>query len=193
MDNIEHDIVSDDQLARQLHKGSKMAFHQVYERYWKRLYNYTYGILGDTPITEDCIQDVFTGLWLKRDKNLIQNVKAYLFNSCRNAAISKIRQARFTNLHEEIISNLILNPEVESKLDLEDLEAEIEEASRGLPKRCKEIFYMSRFENLNIEEIAVQLNVSKRTVENQLSIALKHIRSQLKPTIILLMVLSSVT
>lgn len=156
-----------------------MAFNQVYERYWKRLYAYAFNILRDKGLTQDALHEVFTSIWIKKNSLEVNNLKSYLFNAVRNSAISTLRKERFTELHETIIENLTNPSEAEQNLDYNDLKSKINKAVEDLPAICRTVFYLSRFHNYSISEIATQLNISKRTVENNLTIALKHLRSNL--------------
>lgn len=178
--------LENDQLVALFREGNKLAFTEIYNRYWKKLFNYTYNILNDRDLAEDVLQDVFTRVWDIRERTEIHNLKAYLFNACRNNAISKIRQARLTKFQEEMIESLSLRPEAEINLDFDDLRQTIDKAAEGLPDRCREIFYMSRIQHLSIQEIAEKLNISHRTVENQLGIALKHLRLSLSDPLFLI-------
>lgn len=180
---------ADDGLVALLKMGNRLAFHQIYGRYWKSLYNYTYNILSDAPLTEDCLQDIFVNLWVKREEIQIQNLQAYLFTSSRYKAISALRKIKLSKHHEAVIEELVHRPEVDAKLSLQDLHTEIEKVSYDLPKRCREIFFLSRFSDLSIREISDKLKISNRTVENQLSIALKHIRANISSELIVLIVL----
>lgn len=79
---------SDERLTEMLLKGNRLAFHQVYERYWKRLYNYTSDTLNDSAPTEDCLHDVFSSIWIKKKDLKINNLKSYLYNSLVEAVPS---------------------------------------------------------------------------------------------------------
>ncbi|WP_318311603.1 MULTISPECIES: RNA polymerase sigma-70 factor [Flagellimonas] len=166
----------DKDLLSLMKKGNRLAFKQVYDKYWEGLYSATINILKDKGLTEDVIHDVFVYLWVKRETTKIQNLKSYLFQAVRNNALLKIRNQKFTKLHEEKIHGLADVPVAEQNLNLKDLELKIEKAANSLPARCKTIFYMSRFENYTITEIANHFGISHRTVENQLYLALKHLR-----------------
>ena len=171
------DRKSDQKIIELIRQNNQSAFNQLYEKYWKTLYQYTFRILGEATVTEDVLQEVFTNIWIKRHDLDIQNLGGYLANACRNNALTKIRRARFTPLQEEVIQNLTLEPEIEAYLDLKELNQVIGDASEGLPARCREIFYMSRYQQLSNTEISEKLKISPRTVENQISRALRHIRS----------------
>lgn len=160
-------------------QGNQLAFKQLYHAYWDKLYAYSYNILNDTFLAEDVLHEVFTQIWTKREQLEIQNLKSYLFNAVRNWALLKIRDDKFTALDETIISKLDFDPEIEQQFDRTDTVLAIENAAKSLPARCRAIFYMSKFQNYSSAEIAVHFNISQRTVENQISLAIKHLRKEL--------------
>lgn len=170
-----------------------MAFNAIYNRYWKVLYSYIYNILNDKGLTEDSLQDVFYAIWIKRDDLQITSLKSYLFNAARNNAISKIRKKKFTLLQENILEDfyVTIQADAEQNLGVQDLKSTIHQILKSLPKRCRSIFYLSRYHNITIQEIAIHFNISHRTVENQLHLALKHLKSNLgKKISIILFIIS---
>ena len=180
--------LTDDQLVELLHAGNLMAFNEIYSRYWKKLYAYAHNILCDDTLVEDGLQEVFTNVWVKRSESEIENLKAYLFQSVKNNAITKLRKARFTSFQEQIIENLSSTLRADVHLVNEDLHNAIDLAVNSLPERRRKIFCMSRFEHLSIKEIAEKLNISHRTVENQLSLAMKQIKVSLNDELHLILV-----
>ncbi len=170
---------SENHLLNLIKDGNQLAFRQVYDMYWDRLYIYTYNILNDQWLTEDVLHEVFTNIWIRRKKAEIKNLKSYLFNSVRNRALIKIRDDKFTELDEYIIEKLSISPEIEKQFDSNELKRTIENAIKDLPSRCKTIFQMSKFQDYSNSEIASHFNISNRTVENQISLALKHLRNKL--------------
>ncbi|CAZ95051.1 RNA polymerase sigma factor [Zobellia galactanivorans] len=171
--------ISDTRLLILIREGNELAFHQIYNRYWKQLYAYTLNILEDKGLTEDTIQEVFIKIWTNRETTQIERLKNYLFNAVRNNALLKIRDNKFSSLNEQIISTLSLNSEAEQNLNLEDLTFLIKDAASNLPEKRREIFLMSRLQNYSITEIADFFNISHRSVENQLYLASKELRSTL--------------
>ncbi len=160
-------------------QGNQLAFKQLYHNYWDKLYAYSFNILNDTWLTEDVLHEVFTQIWVKREDLEILNLKSYLFNAVRNRALLKIRNDKFTILDDLIINKLEFSPEIEQQFDKNDTVLAIEHAAKKLPARCRAIFYMSKFHNYSSAEIANHFNISQRTVENQISLALKHLRKEL--------------
>lgn len=172
--------LSDGQLISLIRKGNQLAFSQLYERYWKKLYIYAYNILNNKELSEDVLHEVFTNVWLNKKTLEIFNIQGYLLISVRNRAISTLNKVRtFTELDKKIVASLKIPPEVDSRLNYQDLKESIYQATQDLQDRCREIFFMSRYEGYSNKEIAHHFKISQRTVENQLSIALKHIRSYL--------------
>ncbi|MEN7551688.1 RNA polymerase sigma-70 factor [Rapidithrix thailandica] len=169
--------LSDDQLLALIKEGNRLAFDHVYNRYWKKLFAYAFNILNEKVLVEDALHEVFTRIWLNKDSIEIANLQNYLFVSVRNKSISLLSKVKFTEFDEHIMDTLSLSPEGEDHLNYQDLKATIEDIAKELPNRCREIFFMSRYKGYSNAEIARHFQISHRTVENQLSIALKHIRS----------------
>ena len=174
--------LSEERLLSFLKEGNQLAFNQIYYRYWEKLYAYTYNILNEKELAEDAIHEVFTWLWFNREKLQITHLKSYLFMAVRNKAINMLDKAKFSAYDEHIMEELFLTTEGEDNLSYQDLKKTIQIAANDLPERCRDIFYKSRFEHLSNKEIAAHYNISNRTVENQLSTALKHLRKALAHT-----------
>ena len=172
--------VSDQELIDLIRSGNRMAFNLLYDKFWEELFYYAFNVLNDRSLAEDVLHDVFTNLWVKRESLEISSLKSYLLVAVRNKSISQLSKVTFTAIDEVIIDGLSSAPDGENQLNEEDLRAVIESAAASLPERCKEIFLMSRFKELSNSEIAEYYNISVRTVENQISLALKHIRRSVR-------------
>ena len=175
--------INDVQLLLLIKKGNELAFKALYNKYWKKLYAYTYNILNDKGLAEDVLHEIFTNIWVKKDKLEITSFESYLFVSARNKSISLLRKVKFTEIDDAIIENLSLTPEADANLEEFDLKSNLEGVTKDLPKRCKEIFFMSRYDDYSNEEIAKHFKISQRTVENQIYLALKHVKYNLKEII----------
>jgi RNA polymerase sigma-70 factor (family 1) len=175
---------TDDELWKSVVMDSSQAFATLYNRYWKKLYQTTLYYLKDTDTAEQVLQDVFVVLWKKRAQLKIDNFKAYIYITARYHVFTHLRAAKLDPV--EYIEHYTENLEqadyniAEEKLNYNDLMVQLEQNLKKLPKRCREIFWMSRIENLSNEEIALKLGISKRTVENQITQALSHLRSVYK-------------
>lgn len=173
-------LQSDEQLFSLVKAGNHLAFQTIYNKYWLNLFGNTYNILQDKALSEDVLHEVFTDIWLRRDVLEIQHLKGYLYKAVRNNALLKIKKERLESINNIVTDHLTILPEVELDLNQDDLKLIIDQAIDELPVRCKEIFYMSRYQHYSIAEIASHYNISNRTVENQIYRALKHLRSVLE-------------
>nr|WP_262922273.1 RNA polymerase sigma-70 factor [Algibacter sp. L4_22] len=170
--------------------GNELAFSQLYDIYWKRLFSYTINILNDKGLAEDVIHEIFTNIWIKRESLNITSFENYLFVSAKNRSISLLRKVQFTELDETIITTLSFAPEIDETTKSSDLKYIIENATKELPTRCRDIFFMSRYDDYSNIEIANYFKISQRTVENQLYLALKHLRTIINRTMVILFIFS---
>ncbi|AUC85184.1 RNA polymerase sigma-70 factor [Polaribacter sp. ALD11] len=182
--------VSDAQLLLLMKNGNEFAFNKLYDSYWKRLFLYALNILNDKGLAEDVVHEIFTNIWIKRESLDITSFENYLFVSAKNRSISLFRKVKFTELDENIITNLSLTPEIDDTINVRDLKYTIENAVKDLPSRCRDIFYLSRYDDYSNLEIANYFKISQRTVENQLYLALKHLRAVISKTISILLLFS---
>lgn len=182
--------IDDTELLILIKTGNELAFNQLYDRYWKRLFAYTLNILNDKGLAEDAVHEIFTNLWIKRASLNISTFENYLFVSAKNRAISLLRKVQFTELDAAIITTLSFAPEIDATTNSSDLRYIIDNATKELPSRCRDIFYMSRYDDYSNLEIANYFKISQRTVENQLYLALKHLRTAINRTMVILLTLS---
>lgn len=156
-------------------------FKRIYFEYYPVAFRIAYYVLKQKEAAEDVAQEVMLKLWEKRGSlSDIDNLKAYIYRVARNAALDKAEKKKVR------LSGIIeLTLREESKKQAEngdeaELRNTIEEAVSMLPPKCRLIFSLSRFEGLTNDEIAEYLDISKRTVETQISIALKAFRTDLR-------------
>lgn len=158
-------------------KGIEYAFHKYYEPLCLHGLRY----LRDRHQVEDLVQDLFHDLWKKRESlNIKSSLVGYLKTSVRNRIINHVKSKRVSFGEEDEMKDLSLN-EASSQENLENVELEqyMHQAIESLPEKCRMIFAMSRFEELSYREIAEKLEISPKTVENQISKALKVLREHL--------------
>lgn len=171
---------------------SDKGFEQIFKSYYNPLHKYSLQLLQDDMQAEEIVQDVFMELWQNRmDKyNQIQHLQAYLYKMVHNKSLNivqheKVKQkyAQFAKSHyEETIG-------YHQQIDARQLQLKIREALQSLPERCSLIFHKCRFEEKSYKEIAAELNIAVKTVENQMSKALKQLRLCLKDYLVLLLLL----
>ena len=157
------------------------AFEQLFRQYYAPLVVYACKYVSDMDIAREIVQDFFVRLYEKRNTLTIDtSVKSYLYRSVYNCCINYINQR---NIQDKHLKKLILERNDEENLENEintvELQYRIFEIIEGLPAKCRRIFKMNRLEGFKNEEIATQLNLSKRTVETQISKALKILRNKL--------------
>lgn len=164
-----------------LQQGDKAAFKFIFDQYYGVLVDYITTYTRDRQLSEDIVQHSFIMLWQKRDRlSQIKSPKNYLYTIAYNHYVDLYRKEKRTqNLLEELrVKNL--NNRVEEDRDfLEKRVATLKHIIAQLPPRCKEILYLSRQRGLEHVEIAEKLNISTKTVEEQIRIAFKKIRKNL--------------
>jgi RNA polymerase sigma-70 factor (ECF subfamily) len=170
-------------------------FDQVYVCYFTRLHRFAKEYVMSDEDAENIVQDVFMMLWEKRQVLNVQiSLTAYLFSLVKNKCIDYLRHKVIAEEYkQELNAKLSSLEEINRAFSSdEDIERFINEAINKLPKRCREIFIMSRVEGKKYQEIADELNISVNTVENQMSIALKKLRVELKEYLPLLLFLTGI-
>lgn len=164
-----------------------------FRAHYQPLCNYAYTFLQDRDESEEIVQSVFMSFWEKRQAIEIKvSPKSYLYTMVRNACLNVIKHEKIKQRHagEEIALAERVHEGVAQHVISYELEDRIRQAIETLPEQCRLIFKLSRFEELKYAEIAEQLNISVKTVENQMGKALRIMREHLKeylPVIIVLM------
>lgn len=166
----------------------------LFKTYYQPLCNYAYTFVQNRDEAEEIVQTTFLSVWEKHDTLEIRTgVKPYLYAMVRNACLNVIKHEKIKQKH--VAAELALaERSVESvtrTVMASELENRIFEAMEKLPEQCRLIFKLSRFEELKYQEIADQLQLSVKTVENQMGKALKIMRDQLKEYLPLIIVLMS--
>lgn len=171
---------SDDILLLKLIKqGDQIAFRHLFYQYADSLERFITYYIHDREKSQDLVLDIFTYIWENRQNFEIKlTLKAYLFQAAHNKSFTYIRDKKIPVYLEEMEGMEIVQ-NYDSELELQELHHLIEEAVSLLPDKCREIFRKSREENLTNKEIAGQLHISEKTVEGQITIALKKIRIHL--------------
>lgn len=178
---------------RAIKEGDETAFEMIFRTYYEPLCNYAYSFLLDRDEAEEVVQAAFLNIWEKRETISVKtSLKSYLFRAIRNNCLNVIKHSKIKRKHadEAIFTTEKSHEEVAQSLISSELDQKIGDALLVLPEQCRLIFKMSRFEELKYSEIADQLNISVKTVENQIGKALKIMREQLKeylPILIILM------
>lgn len=175
-------LLDDLQLIALLKNDDRKAFAEIYIRYADHLTNFTSAKIQHFEDASDLIQDLFVKFWEQRkDVKIDRDLKAYLFSVARYRIIDKIRKNSTHQAYATMIQELAIRYEsfVEQELEAKEMQKRINHSLGQLSPRVKQVYTMTREENLSIQEIAKKLEVSQQTVKNQLSSALKHLRKSL--------------
>ena len=167
----------------ELKDGNTKAYETLFKQWYEPLCRYAHSMLHDQDETEDIVQKIFCKLWDQHEKLEIHtSIKSYLYKMTHNACLNKIKQLQMQAEHHEIIAyrSISTTNHVEQTLAHKELRQQIELAIAALPERCREVFLLSRMQNLSYIQIAQQMLISPNTVETQIVKALKILRTKLK-------------
>jgi RNA polymerase sigma-70 factor (family 1) len=180
-DNVFH---IDSHLVERLKAGERGAFEAIYNKYWKQLYDIACKRLGDRDQTEDVLQDVFARLWTRRETLDINNLGAYLASAVRYEVIHYINRNKnalyFYQPFEEVLMEM---DSPDGRLIAKEMLELVYKYADTLPEKRKKIFLLHVQNKLSTREIADELGISRKTVQNQLGTALQGLRTNLTPVI----------
>lgn len=178
-----YSILSDVDLLISINEKDQLAFQELYNRYWDKIFVVCHNRIQLYEVAQDLVQDIFLSIWTHKNVLTIENIEAYLYQSTKYAVIkylqraSKIEHVETDKLGElEKLHALDISDALHSKMLQQLLFQEVQK----LPARTKVIFEYSRIDHLDSKEIAERLQISPRTVENQISQALSALRKFLK-------------
>ncbi|MET3880209.1 RNA polymerase sigma-70 factor [Chitinophaga sp. OAE865] len=179
---ISYADLDDASLLELMKKDDQEAFTTIYNKYWYPLMQHVMKAVRIYSEAEDIVQEIFVSIWKNRARLEIRAaLSTYLFNSGRYMAIRNIEKNLTRSNYLQRLSDQIDNggvPSPETLLHMRELEERIEQAIESLPGKMKEIFNLSRKQQLSYREIAIQLGVSEETVKKQVSNALNRLRIQ---------------
>lgn len=172
---------SESHMVSGIRAGREGAFEQLFKEYYRALSVFALKYVEDIDTAKEIVQDFFVHLYESRHMIVITtSLRSYLYQSVRNRCLNLLKQQKIRSEH---LDNLKYEQEssedIEANIEETELEDRIFRIVEGLPVRCREIFTMSRVKGLTNQEIAEQLGISKRTVETQISNALKVLRERL--------------
>lgn len=166
-------------IFKRLQKGDEKVFSELFDQYYSALCLFANNYLRDMDLSRSLVQQVFIDLWMKREKiSISTSVKSYLYTTVKNRCIDVLRKEKATTEISESVENLNQTP-FRDLVEEAELNDRINTSINQLPKKCREIFLLCRFEGLKYSEIAEKLGISVKTVEMQMGIALKKLRDSL--------------
>jgi RNA polymerase sigma-70 factor (family 1) len=187
---------NESQLVRSLSKGDLSAFNTLYYKYSGRLYYFALGYLKSEAEAEELVQEVFTIIWEKRTTLKEElSFKSFLFTITFNIIRKHFRARTYLSDYFKTLINDDLDLQTTQKINYDSFYNYLRDLVDQMPDRRREIFIKSRFDGLSVKEISEVLHISHKTVENQLTDALKFLRININreiiPVILFLMLFNS--
>lgn len=170
---------TDLQLLSLLRQGNNDAFTEIYDRYWGMLYRHARKVLYNDDEVNDIIQEIFLTLWSKgQDIELKGSLSSYLYAAVRNRIFNYLDHGKVKEKYISSLGAFLTKGEytTDNLVRENELAALIEKEIASLPAKMREVFMLSRNENLSIKEIGEQLGIAESTVKNQVSKALKILK-----------------
>lgn len=168
--------------VQSVRSGDTAAFESIFKNLYKPLCAYAMVMMKDKDSSEEIVQQVFVKIWERRASlNVSSSLKAYLYQIVRNDCLNALKHEKIKEQYRQhkVIEMQQHHENASHRLTSRELEQQIQNAIDELPEQCGIIFRMSRFEELKYKDIAEQLSISVKTVENQMGKALKLMRLKL--------------
>lgn len=172
--------ISDAELVQKIKAGDTDAFTRVYNRYWDSLYKKAYKRLKDRSASKDAVQNVFIDLWKRRKTSNIANLKSYLYGAVRFQVFKQIdKTKKFESFFEPFEDMMVAPFWTDGNIIRNELEDLLSSWVAALPRKRRKIFMLHYQEQLSASEIASRLNLSRKTVYNQLGSSIKELKLKL--------------
>ena len=180
--NKDYILCPDHQLLKLLKEDNKKAFDLIYNRYWEQLFEYVAKVVKDRDDAKDIVQELFVSLWFRRmSLDNINSLQAYLFTAARYKGLTYIKDNISKNKYLESLK-LFFDQECDSvarQMEANELSLFIDKEIAKLPPKMREVFILSRKEELSHKLISEKLMISDKTVKKQINNVLKHFRLKL--------------
>jgi len=165
---------TDEKLIEAIGRGDYVSYNKLFERYYARLCQYVYSLLMDKSDAEDVVQELFLKIWKNREKiEIIENVSGYLYRMAKHLALNQLRsKVYFNNLSE---SKDQLSYE-ENRVEIEEFRIAVYDCIDRLPDRSREVLLLHRIKGLKQKEISEKLQISVKTIKNQIWSSLQKLK-----------------
>ena len=173
MDHVAH---TDSELVARVRSGDERAFDLIYRMHWLRLYHVARRITEDDVVAQDIIQDTFVSFWEKGCHKDIVSIEGYLYQAVKFSCFMHLRSGSISKKHLEYFNRIVASANLEEEYEAREVEEILQRSIDHLPEKCREVFYLSRVQALPNKIIAEKLHISPKTVENQITKALKFLR-----------------
>lgn len=154
-------------------------YKDVFDLHYEALYGYACSILKEEIYVGDLVQNVFLKLWQGRDSIKAETVKSYLYTSVRNECLNYLKHKGVQATHAQTTKSISSAAAHHNPSEQKELHEQIQGLLAQLPERCATVFYLCRQTGLSYKEVAETMDISVKTVENQMSKALKFLRTGL--------------
>jgi RNA polymerase sigma-70 factor (ECF subfamily) len=165
--------------AKRIKQGDMEAYEALFRSLYPNLCRYAQSLLHDKDQAEEVVQEMFYRLWRDRSKiNIKSSLKSYLYRSVYNNSLQMLRHEQVKEKYHQSMKEqeAVYAPDPMDEYRYKQMERQIAKTMESLPVRCREIFYMNRFEGQKYKEIAEKLSISVKTVEANMSKALREFR-----------------
>ena len=172
-------------LLQKIQEGDQLAFKEFYHLQFFKLYQFAYSFVQSKESAEEIANDVFLSIWQKRESlHTIQNIQVYLYVAVKNASLNYLRKNNLqvpVSVEQLNVDHfpMVANPEL--LLTQRELQQQVREAIEQLPPRCRLIFKLIKEDGLSYKEVAAILDLSVKTIDSQLCLALKKLAIILQP------------
>jgi RNA polymerase sigma-70 factor (ECF subfamily) len=180
-------------LVKSTKSKEEQTFELIFRRYYVRLCGFANKFIGDAAESEEIVQEAFLNVWKNRERlNLDDDIRPYLFKSVQNLCYNFLEHQKVADKYyqviEEVYKNQKENYNTFESVMYSELQTKVDEAIDSLPRKCKEIFCLSRRDGFKYNEIAEKLHISVKTVETQMSRALVILRKKLSDYLVLIII-----
>lgn len=177
----------DAQWVQSVRQGDSTAFEALFLTYYERLARFAYGYVKTRSAAEEVVQDVFLNIWSQRGRWAVQGaLRTYLYAATRNRALNRLRRSQLEQRwadgvldNDDVVAVVPRSPQANERVELAELDEAIRQAIDQLPPRCRETFVLSRQHHLSYEQIAQVMEISVKTVQEQIARALRSLRVSL--------------
>lgn len=177
-------------LLNLLSQSDEQAFMTIYHRYWQKIFTIAHNRLHDIQEAEDIVHDVFSSLWQHRETQQIQVLENYLAVAAKYLVLAKIKaKLRERKYRHSVDTAIVVEMPIESSIHYKRILMLVKDEVAKLPEKCRIIFNYSRNEGMTVKQIAKEMHLSPKTVENQINKALRHLRSAVRSFLPILLVL----
>jgi len=188
-------MIEEKKIVKNFPAYEELGFEKLFKLHYSKLIFFANKFVNDVDTAEELVSETFACLWENRDKYSFDNsFSGFLYKIVQNRCLNYLKHKK---VESEYINYLLKNNLLKEASDFEEekfvakeFETHILEAINNLPERCREVFKLSRFEQKKNREIADLLNISNKTVERQITIALEKLRFRLQHFLVLILFFS---